>query len=49
MASQKKPLINKFFNFLKTGSCLSIEVVYPCLITLLDNLPPQVNHHYHRI
>ncbi|ORX49998.1 hypothetical protein BCR36DRAFT_583608 [Piromyces finnis] len=39
MASHKKPLINKFFNYLKTGSCLSIEIVYPCLITLLDNLP----------
>jgi len=43
MASQKKPLINKFFNYLKTGACLSIEVVYPCLITLLDNLPSVVS------
>ncbi|OUM67456.1 hypothetical protein PIROE2DRAFT_5091 [Piromyces sp. E2] len=42
MASQKKPLINKFFNYLKTGACLSIEVVYPCLIALLDNFPPEI-------
>ncbi|ORX79499.1 hypothetical protein BCR32DRAFT_269438 [Anaeromyces robustus] len=42
MASHKKPLINKLFNYLKTGSPLSIEIVYPCLITLLDNLPPEI-------
>jgi len=42
LASHKKPLINKFFNYLKTGACLSIEVVYPCLITLLANFPSEV-------